>query len=445
MVNVSEASRFTSNPEFGLLRLRTLVRLRWLAVIGQSAAILVVEFWLGYHLPLSFCLALIALSAWLNVFLSLRWRGSQRVTPRAAALLLGYDLLQLAGLLYLTGGLDNPFAILFLVPVTVSASSLPRAWTVGLGLLGLACSTFLAFFHRPLPWAASEAFTLPNLYLGGLWAAIVCATVFSAIYARRIAEEARMMSSALQATEMVLAREQRLSALDGLAAAAAHELGTPLATIALVAKELKRELPKKFAHADDIDLLISQAARCREILTRLAVPEQLSDEMYLQVGLEAMLEDMVAPLRGSDVQVVVDAKALDGKSVAPTFRRNPAITYGLGNLLENAIDFAVSRVEVKARWSQTLVTLSVTDDGPGFDQNIFDRLGDPFVTTRPGYGNSAPVEGGEHEGMGLGLFIAKTLLERSGANVVLTNSKSAKGASVIITWQRATVDVGKSV
>ena len=363
---------------------------------------------------------------------------------RATALLLGYDLLQLAGLLYLTGGLENPFAILFLVPVTISATSLPTPWTVGLGLLGLNCVSVLAMFHLPLPWAASETFTLPNLYLGGLWAAIVSATVFSAIYARRIAEEARMMSSALQATEMVLAREQRLSALDGLAAAAAHELGTPLATIALVAKELKRELPAKFAHADDIDLLISQAARCREILARLAVPEQLSDEMYQRVGLEAMLEDMVSPLRGSDVSVVVDAKPIDGKSLAPTFRRNPAITYGLGNLLENAIDFAVSQVEVKARWSQTQVTLAVTDDGPGFNQNIFDRLGDPFVTTRPGYGSAPALEDGEHEGMGLGLFIAKTLLERSGAHVTLANSKKSKGASITIAWPREIVDVGKS-
>ncbi len=438
-----DSTQFATRTTYGLLRLRTLVRLRWLAVIGQSAAVFVVEFLLGYHLPLSFCLALIALSAWVNVFLAVRWRGSQRVSGRAAALLLGYDLLQLAGLLYLTGGLENPFAILFLVPVTVSATSLPMVWTVSLGLLALACSSALAFFHRPLPWAGTEAFILPHLYLGGLWAAIVCATVFSAIYARRIAEEARMMSSALQATELVLAREQRLSALDGLAAAAAHELGTPLATIALVAKELKRELPKNFTHAEDIDLLISQAARCREILTRLAVPEQLSDEIYQRVGLEAMLEDMVAPLRGSDVEIVVDAKPMDGKSSSPTFRRNPAITYGLGNLLENAIDFAASRVEVKARWSQMLVSVTVTDDGPGFDQTIFDRLGDPFVTTRPGYGSATPQEDGEHEGMGLGLFIAKTLLERSGASVILANGNKAKGASVTITWQRSTVDVGK--
>ena len=444
---MSETIPLKPFPELGLLRLRTLVRLRWLAVIGQSVAVLLVQFPLGFKLPIAACLAFIAVSAWLNVFLTLRWRGSQKLSARAAGLLLGYDVLQLAGLLYLTGGLQNPFSLLFLVPVTISATSLPIIWTTALGLLALASASFLAFFHWPLPWDGVRPFSLPPLYLLGMWAAIVSATIFSAIYARRIAEEARIMSSALQATEMVLAREQRLSALDGLAAAAAHELGTPLATIALVAKELKRELPKKFKHSDDIDLLISQAARCREILTRLAVPEQLSDEVYQQVGLEAMLEDMVAPLRGTDISVSVGIMPKDQKGYSPTpiFRRNPAINYGLENLLENATDFASSRVEVDARWSAAQVSITVSDDGPGFDQNIFDRLGDPFVTTRPGYGNAALGDESQHEGMGLGLFIAKTLLERSGASVTLANRKHPdKGATIAIHWPRDAVDVNKS-
>ncbi len=443
---MTDITQIAAAPELGLLRLRTLVRLRWLAVFGQAAAVLGVEFYLGFKLPLSACLGLIALSAWLNVFLNLRWRGSQRLSAQSAGLLLCYDVLQLAGLLYLTGGLQNPFSLLFLVPVTVSATSLPILWTASLGAIGLACSSFLSFYHKPLPWPDDVEFSIPPIYVFGMWVAIVSATVFSAIYARRIAEEARVMSSALQATELVLAREQRLSALDGLAAAAAHELGTPLATIALVAKELKRELPKDFAHNDDIDLLISQAARCREILTRLAVPEQLSDDLYFQVGLEAMLEDMIAPLRGSDVAIVVDAKCNDPKKpeIAPTFRRNPAITYGLGNILENAIDFAKSKVDVKARWSASQVQVSVADDGPGFDQAIFDQLGDPFVTTRPGYGEAEPGEPGQHEGMGLGLFIAKTLLERSGASVTLANRKAPdKGAIIQISWPRVSVDVAK--
>ena len=434
-------------PGSGLLRLRTLVRLRWLAVIGQSLAVLVVHFGLGFKLPLGPCLAIIALSAWLNIFLSLRWRGGQRLASRPAGLLLGYDVLQLASLLYLTGGLENPFAFLFLVPVTVSATSLPITWTLALAAIAFTCSTVLAFVHMPLPWATTEALTLPPTYVGGMWAALISGTVFSAIYARRIAEEARLMSSALSATEMVLAREQRLSALDGLAAAAAHELGTPLATIALVAKELKREVPKSSPHIEDIDLLISQAARCREILMRLAVPEQLSDDVYQQVTLHAMIEDLVAPLRGSDVAIAIDAAPGDEKktSQAPVFKRNPAINYGLGNILENAIDFAATSVEVKARWTANQITLTVADDGKGFDQSIFDQLGDPFVTTRPGYGPDVEPEPGQHDGMGLGLFIAKTLLERSGASVSLSNRKHPlEGAMIQVTWPRSLVDVSKS-
>jgi two-component system, sensor histidine kinase RegB len=246
---------------------------------------------------------------------------------------------------------------------------------------------------------------------------------------------------------MVLAREQRLSALDGLAAAAAHELGTPLATIALVAKELKRELPKSSPHMEDIDLLVSQSVRCREILTRLAVPDQISDHVYQQVTLQAMLEDLVAPLRGSDVIVSIDAAASDDKkqSAEPVFLRNPAITYGLGNVLENAIDFATTKVDVTARWNASTVIIVVSDDGPGFDQNIFDQLGDPFVTTRPGYGADQEQEAGQHDGMGLGLFIAKTLLERSGASVVLSNAKHPlQGAMIQVAWPRVHIDAMKA-
>jgi two-component system sensor histidine kinase RegB len=224
----------------GLLSLRTLVRLRWLAVLGQSFAVLGVHFVLDFPLPLGACLAVIALSAWLNIFLTLRWRSSLRLAPSQAGLLLGYDVIQLALLLYLTGGLQNPFAFLFLVPVTVSATSLPLKWTLCLSSIAFLCATFLALYHMPLPWSVSAPLVLPAAYVSGMWVALICGVVFSSIYARRIAEEARQMSTALTAAELVLAREQRLSALDGMAAAAAHELGTPLATIALVAKELKR-------------------------------------------------------------------------------------------------------------------------------------------------------------------------------------------------------------
>ncbi len=431
----------------GLLSLRTLVRLRWLAVLGQSLAVLGVYFILNFPLPLGACLAVIALSAWLNIFLTLRWRSSLRLLPKQAGFLLGYDIIQLAILLYLTGGLENPFAFLFLVPVTVSATSLPLKWTLGLSTMAFVCTSILAIYHQPLPWHAGAPLALPRVYVSGMWAALVCGVVFSSIYARRIAEEARQMSSALTAAELVLAREQRLSALDGLAAAAAHELGTPLATIALVAKELKRELPNIGPHTEDIDLLISQTARCREILSRLANRDAQTDAMYERVKLSVMIEDLVAPLRGPDVDIDVSIAEDEthGASLEPIFRRNPAIAYGLGNLLENAVDFAEKKVTISAHWSESKVSLLISDDGPGFDQGIIDRLGDPFVTTRPGYGVDSEGGSGGHEGMGLGFFIAKTLLERSGASFSLANRSSPEhGAIVQLNWPRSVVDVGKT-
>ena len=435
----------TFNSMAGLLRLRTLVRLRWLAVFGQSLAVLGVHFILDFPLPLGACLGVIALSAWLNIFLTLRWRSSLRLAPTQAGLLLGYDVIQLALLLYLTGGLENPFAFLFLVPVTVSATSLPLRWTLWLSTIAFVCASVLAIFHQPLPWSTVAPLVLPKAYIAGMWAAIMCGVVFSSIYARRIAEEARQMSSALTAAELVLAREQRLSALDGLAAAAAHELGTPLATIALVAKELKRELPGEGPHTEDIDLLISQTGRCREILSRLANRDTQADDMYARVKLSVMIEDLVAPIRGPDVSIDITV-AGDGTAAQtpePVFRRNPAIAYGLGNLLENAVDFAQTKVSIVAQWSATKVSLLISDDGPGFDQAIFDRLGDPFVTTRPGYGVDDESEKGRHEGMGLGFFIAKTLLERSGAAVSLANRPLPEhGAIIQLNWPRSMVDLG---
>lgn len=422
--------------------------MRWLAVFGQTGAVLGVYWILRFSLPLGWCLAAIALSAWLNIFLTLRWRSNVTLREPYAALLLGYDLLQLALLLYLTGGLANPFSFLFLVPVTVSATSLNRKSTLWLGALAFICATLLAFLHLPLPWFADTPLELPAIYLAGMWTAIVSGAVFSAIYARRITEETRQMSAALAATEQVLAREQRLSALDGLAAAAAHELGTPLATIALVAKELKRELPVQGHIGEDIDLLISQAGRCREILSRLANLDTESDVMFARVSLPVMIENIVAPLRGGDVLITVDtAPADDGKPRSgsePMLQRNPAIAYGLSNIIENATDFADREVVIEARWSAGEVTITVRDDGPGFAQAIIDRLGDPFVTTRRGYGlgeDSAPEQ--QHEGMGLGFFIAKTLLERSGASVSLANKPAPDhGAIVRISWPRGRIDVG---
>ncbi len=417
------------------MRLLTLIRLRWLAIFGQFAAILVVYFGLGWPLPFSFCAATIALSAWLNIFLGLRHRANVRLSDQHASWVLAYDILQLAVLLYLTGGLQNPFAFLFLVPVTVSASSLPLERTLLLGGLAFSSSTILAFYHMPLPWDPEQALNLPRVYLVGVWAAVLCGTAFAAMFAWRISEETRQMSAALSATEMVLAREQQLSALDGLAAAAAHELGTPLATIQLVAKELKRELPDEASYQEDLELLGSQAARCREILAQLAKRSDAGDAMHSSFSISVMLEEIAEPLRGSGISIDVNVLDPEEDSPEPVLPRNPGILFGLSNLLENAVDFAEVCVEIEASWSNDHLRLAIRDDGPGISQDVIDRLGEPYVTTRPGYAGNFEDLKDDHQGMGLGFFISKTLLERSSATVTLAQRPPPeRGALAIVTW-----------
>jgi two-component system sensor histidine kinase RegB len=414
------------------LKLDTLVRLRWLAVAGQTVALVVVAGILEYPLPLGWCLALVALSAWLNLILRMRYPASLRLEDWRAALLLCYDALQLAGLLYLTGGLDNPFAILLIAPVMVSATALTPAKTLLIGVLVAGVAGLLAIFHQPLPWPDSE-FHLAPVYVAGIWLSLVCAILFMSAYAARVAAEARELQAALTATELVLARETHLQRLDGLAAAAAHELGTPLATIALVARELERELAPDAPFFDDVKLLRSQSERCREILGKLASLSTEYDGPMQGLRLSHLLEEVVAPHRDFNIDIDV---ALDGDPEAePVTDRNTAILYGLGNIVENAVDFARARVELTVAWTPDTVVVACRDDGPGFRSDVMDRIGEPYVTSRPADG-----QGG---GLGLGFFIAKTLLERTGARLTFDNRPAPEmGAIVSVTWPRSAFSDG---
>ena len=414
------------------VRLDTLVRLRWLAVIGQTVAILVVYVGLDFDLPIWACLAVIGLAAWLNIVLRLRFRLSQRIAPERAAWLLAFDIAELAILLFLTGGLENPFAFLFLGPVLLSATALPARLTLMLGGFAAACATALIFIHYPLPWDVDTPFDLPPIYTMGVWLSLLLAIGFIGAYAWQLTEEARQLADALAATELVLAREQHLSQLDGLAAAAAHELGTPLSTITVIATEIEREMAPGSPHADDVKLLREQAQRCRGILGKLT---QLSSsaEPFDRTPLSALIEEIVAPHRNFGVTINVALVAHE--AAEPIGRRNPVVLYGLGNLLENAVDFAHEHVEVTAEWSTEEITLTINDDGPGFAPEIMDRIGEPYVTGRRHLRHSVDVEAG---GLGLGLFIAKTLLERSGAKLAFVNRpEPAHGASVRVRWARA--------
>ena len=409
------------------LRLNTLIRLRWLAIVGQSATVLAVAYWLEYPLPVSLCFALIACSAWLNLFLTFRYPSAYRLSPPAAFATLLFDSAQLAGLLYLTGGLMNPFSLLLTVPVVVSATTLPLRLTALLGGLVMAMATVLVFRHLPLPWEHDTGLAIPFVYVAGMWMAVFSSISFTAVYAWRVAEEGRLLANALAATELVLQREQHLSALDGLAAAAAHELGTPLATITVVAREMERALGNDPRFREDVTLLRSQSERCREILKRLTSLSSESETHLDRLPLTSLIEEVVAPHRDFGIAIHLDPGERIG--VEPVGHRNPGVIYGLGNLVENAVDFAAAVVTVRWRWDDVAVTIEIVDDGRGFPPEILDRIGEPYMSTRQG-----PEPGG---GLGLGLFIAKTLLERSGATLSFFNANErGLGAVVQVTWRR---------
>ncbi|HVV92061.1 MAG TPA: ActS/PrrB/RegB family redox-sensitive histidine kinase [Hyphomicrobiales bacterium] len=426
---------FTLAPAARRLRLQTLIRLRWLAIVGQSVAVIVVALVLGFRLPLHSAAAVIGASAVLNILLALRFRPSQGLDVPRAAVLLGFDVLQLAALLYLTGGLQNPFVVLFLAPVLISATTLPPVPTTLIGALVVFCASALALFHLPMPWQAGETLRLPLLYLTGVWAAIVLAVGFIGVYAWRVAEEARQQSEALAATELVLQREQHLSALDGLAAAAAHELGTPLATIALIVKEIANAPDLAPAFAEDIQILRQQVDRCRDILKTLTSLDE-EGAPHERMTLAHLLEEVAAPHRNFGIAIAVTTSGPDGRP-EPVVRRNPGLLYGLGNLVENAVDFARNAVKVEARWDADTVEVKVRDDGPGFPSEVLMHLGEPYVTSRP----TRQVERDAESGLGLGVFIAKTLLERSGAAVDFANAP-ASGAEITVRWPRAALDAG---
>jgi two-component system sensor histidine kinase RegB len=418
------------------VRARMLVLLRWMAVAGQTATVLIVEFVLRFDLDLAICLSVIAASAWLNILLSGASPGQRYVEEREAAAQLAFDIVQLSVLIALTGGLDNPFVVLLGVPVMIASTVLRPAWVVALGLLAVAATLVMAEWKSPLPWRPGAPFNPPTLYAAGLWTALVSGAGFMSMFAWRLAADARAMSTALAATEMVLAREQRLSALGGLAAAAAHELGTPLATIQIVAREMARAAPEGSEGAEDAKLLVQQAERCREILRQLGRRGDEGDVIHARITLAGLIEEVAEPLRGIGPELEIRLEPVEGAaSVYPELRRSPEMLYAVGNLLDNAIDYAAETVALTGRWSPEWVEIEVADDGPGFPPAILAKLGEPYVTSRG-------VESSK-SGLGLGFFIAKLFVERTGGTLQYGNRRSQQtGAVVRARWPLAKVRDG---
>lgn len=412
----------------GRLRRSTLVALRWTAVSGQTFAILIVALALGFELPLMACAIVIGTSAALNAAITISVPLDRRVSDGEAIGQLGFDILQLAVLLWLTGGMQNPFALLFIAPVTTGATML-RANVMAVLLALMATVTgILIVWSMPLPWSPANGFEAPQLYVVGSWIALMTGAAFTSLYTWRSSAEARRMSDALAATEAVLAHEQRLAALGGLAAAAAHELGTPLGTIQVTAKEMARELPEDTPLGEDARLLVSQARRCRDILQQLAQRGDERDIVHSRMSIRALIEEAAEPFIGFGPHVDIVVKNLSNREdhFAPDIWRQAELTYGLSNFIENAVDFAGDQVRLTGTWSEGEIAIHIEDDGPGFEAGVLDKLGEPYVSLR--------TEKTGAGGLGLGFFISKTLLERTGGAIKFGNRSELGGARVSIIW-----------
>ncbi len=441
--------RITSfGPEAsGRVRLRTLLQIRWIAVLGQLTALAAVEIGFDFSVPMLPIGLVIIAAALFNLVASFTSPASAWLSDRAAALHLGFDLAQLSCLLFLTGGLSNPFAILLLAPVVFSAATLSRLSTLSLAAFAILCITAMLFWHKPLPWT-NEGLLLPKVYVAGICVALILAVIFVAAYVSSIASQARQMADALTASQMALAREQRLYAVGGLAAAAAHQLGSPLATIAVIAREMEKELPDDLPAEsvlrEDVELLKQESRRCSDILAGLAAgAEDDGGPPYNCLPLSVLIEAAAAPFTNEEVHLTI--RPAQGLAMAnqPETLRTPELLHGLGTLLQNALQFAERKVEVRLSWSNTRVDVRIRDDGPGFDEHILAELGEPYVST----GQSDMR--GRRDHMGLGVFIAHTLLGRLGAEIAFGNygdsSGKKLGAEVVVSWPRARFEaVGSS-
>ena len=404
---------------------KTLVILRWIAIIGQFSAIILVYFYLNLDFPILMAFAVLFLGFLSNLYLQF---GIRSITLRDfyASIFLVYDLIQLSSLLYLTGGISNPFSILMIIPTIVSSTLLSMGTTIILGILTIIFLFLLTIFHYPLPGIHDHSITFPKLYLTGYFLAIIVGLVFLSYFGIRFSGESKRRSDAINKVQQVIAKEYELESLGGQAAAAAHSLGTPLATISVVASELKKELGEKNEHSKDIDLLISQTKRCGEILKKISKKQIKDDEFFSKTKLEDLLSELISSFKETSSKYIKLQTENDKNKIS--FQRSPEIIYGLRNFIGNAVKFSKTKVEIILSSNKKDIEILIKDDGPGFPADVIEILGEPYI-------KSKSPEIIDNAGTGLGTFLGKTLLERRGAKLFFLNDKNNKGASVKIFWK----------
>ena len=426
MQDNAQSSLFNMDARGDWVRLRTLVMLRWLAIAGQASAVLLATQVLEMQLPLSVCALVISASVSFNIVAHIVHPAEKRLSERGTLWSQFFDLAQLVTMLMLTGGLNNPFAVLILAPVTIAATALRMQSTIWLGLAAMLSVPLMHFIHMPLVMADGSHLEAPILYQFGIGAALVIGLVFLSLYARRVTIEGYLMNEALNATQIALAREQRLAAIGGIAAAVAHELGTPLATIKLVAGELARDIQDHPELMEDVELIRSEANRCGNIMADLSQGGR-DDSHVKQAPVSAVIDEAARhhAHRGKELIVRMDGQPMEETGDRqPTLQRSPELVHGLRNAIQNAVDFAENTVWIDVTTDDEELRIAIGDDGPGFSPDILPKLGEPYVSSRArGERNGRQ---GAYKGMGLGLFIARTLLARTGAQLSFANGTDQK-------------------
>ncbi len=403
---------------------KTLTILRWIAIIGQFFAINFVYFYLKLKFPIFICTAIILVGFTTNIYLQFKIKGNQ-IKDFYASLFLIYDLLQLSLLLYFTGGISNPFSILLIVPAIVSSTFLSMGTTFILGAISMSFLFLLTIFHYPLPGLHEYGITFPKFYLIGFFTAISIGLIFLSYFGIRFAGETKKRTDAGTKLQQVIAKEYELESLGGQAAAAAHSLGTPLATISVVATELKKEMGVNSEYKNDLDLLVSQTKRCSEILRQISRKEIIEDKFFSTSTIESLLNEIIENFQISSDKTITLFNSEDNNKIE--IKRSPEIIYGLRNFIGNAVKFAKKNIFITIKSDQKKLRIFIEDDGPGFPDDIIKIIGEPYI-------KSKSVEISSKTGTGLGTFLGKTLLERKGADLKFINGNKLKGACVSISW-----------
>ena len=406
----------------------TLTILRYIAIIGQFMAINIVFFYLNLSFPIKESYLIIFIGLTTNLFLQFKIKVNQ-LKDTYASLFLLYDLFQLSALLYLTGGILNPFSILLIIPTIVSSTFLSMGTTIILGVITSFLLFLLSYTYLPLPGIESNIFDVPNFYKQGILIAILIGLIFLSYFGIRFAGETKKRSEALNKLQEVISKEYELESLGGQAAAAAHSLGTPLATISVVAKELKKEIGNEKELSKDIDLLISQTKRCRDILKQIS-KKQIEEDIFLSsIKFEDLLEEIINSFKETSSKEINFLADKDHNKIA--IQRTPEIIYGLRNFIGNAVKFSKSKVKINLTSDQKIIEIKINDDGPGIPEDIINKIGEPYIKSKSKELNS-------NAGLGLGTFLGKTLLERQSAKLLFRRNSDLGGALVIITWNPKT-------